>query len=504
MNETTINETAVPFENGRQGAVEKRIVIDVSPYRTRVVLLENGHAAEVYSEQHNRESLVGNIFRGRVRSILPGMAAAFVDIGEEKNAFFSMSDLRPQVAAEAGIENAKPPKLKVGQELMVQIIKDPYGTKGARVSSQISISGHLLVLFPTEDTIGISKNITDEAERERLKAIVSAAKDDGVGVIVRTAAEGRYEADLIAELRELSAKWKNISTAYRGAIAPKRIYREYGLVERTVRDLFRPDVASITVNDRECFDTLRTVVDEVEPGSAERVHLEDNEPNLFEVLGIEKQIDEALSRRVWLKSGAYIVIDRTEALISIDVNSGKNIGKTDLQQTALATNCEAAEEIARQLRLRDIGGIIIIDFIDLENKNDRQTVVRTLREAMRFDRTTTVVHGMTALGLVEVTRKKLRENLPSSLQADCPCCEGSGKVLSYESVALKIRARILSRILKEGPKRVSITADPNVIRLIRKHLSEECRRYSLKESDFVLNERLSVKTDEFELHYLND
>lgn len=486
---------------------EKRIVIDANPYRTRVVLLEDGRAAEVYSEHHDHASLVGNIFRGRVRSILPGMAAAFIDIGEEKNAFFSMSDLQPRREAAGNEAAAKPapaPQLKIGQDLMVQIVKDPYGTKGARVSTQISLSGHLLVLFPNEDMIGISKNITDDAERERLRSIVSSAREENVGVIIRTAAEGRDEGALVSELAELTEKWRSISVAYRGSTSPKRIHREYGLLERTVRDLFRPDVASITVNDGECFEELRAIAEAVEPGAAARVRLAENEPNLFETLGIEKQIDEALARKVWLKSGAYIVIDRTEALISIDVNSGKNIGKASLQQTALATNCEAAAEIARQLRLRDIGGIIIIDFIDLESREDRQTVVRTLRDAMRKDRTTAVVHGMTALGLVEVTRKKLRENLPTSLQADCPCCGGDGKVLSDETVALKIRARLLERILHDGAKPVSITASRGVIALIKKHLREECRIHGLNEADFRLIEGRSPNPSAFDIHWLSE
>ena len=482
--------------------IEKQIVIDVNPYRTRAVLLENGRAAEVYSELQDRASLVGNIFRGRVQSILPGMAAAFIDIGEEKNAFFSMSDLvRRQPQDEGTGEQKTPPPLKVGQELMVQIVKDPYGTKGARVSTQISLSGHLLVLFPMDDMIGISKNITDEDERERLRSTVLNGRSEPVGVIIRTAAEGRSEEDILAELNALIEKWHEVRTAYRGASAPKRIHREDGLVERTVRDLFRPDVSRITINDADSVEAVRAIAEEVEPGSRERVVLYPNEPNLFEVLGIEKQIDEALARRVWLKSGAYIVIDPTEALVSIDVNSGKNIGKTDLQQTALATNCEAAKEIARQLRLRDIGGIIIIDFIDLESKDDRAAVVKTLREEMKNDRTTAVVHGMTSLGLVEVTRKKLRDNLPNSMQIECPCCV-RGKMLSPETVALRIRARVLSAALKEGPRRVSITASPAVIALIKKHIGEECRRNGLNESDYELRENASERTEDFEIRIL--
>lgn len=486
--------------------VDKHIAIDVNPYRTRVVLLEDGRAAEVYSEHHDRVSLVGNIFRGVVRSILPGMSAAFVDIGEEKNAFLSLSDLRKPADAEdvTPSQRTVPADLKVGRELMVQIIKDPYGTKGARVSSEISISGHLIVLFPNDDMIGISKNITDDAERERLRGIVQAHRESGCGAIIRTAAEGRDEADIVAELNELTDKWHGILRTYRGSVGPKCIHHEFGLVERTVRDLFRPDVSKITVNDRECYEELRAVLGEVEPGSADRVVLVENEPDLFDVLGIEKQIDEALSRKVWLKSGAYIIIDYTEALISIDVNSGKNIGKVNLQQTALETNCEAAKEIARQLRLRDVGGIIIIDFIDLESREDRATVVRTLREAMKRDRTTAVVHGMTSLGLVEVTRKKLRENLPASLQSTCPCCGASGKVLSDQTIALKIRAKLLSHILRDGMSRVSITANPGVIALIRRHLSDECRALKLSPSSFTLIENNGVDTEQFSIRWTSD
>lgn len=494
-----INETGC---EAPEQTVDKRIAIDVNPYRTRVVLLENGKAAEIYSERSDRSSLVGNIFRGRVRSVLPGMAAAFIDIGQEKNAFFSMSELRHSADADGTVKSPAP--LREGQELMVQIIKDPYGTKGARVSTQISLSGHLVVLFPSDGMIGISKNITDDSERERLRSIVSGVLPEGMGVIIRTAAEGRDEESIQTELEKLIAEWKQISTAYRGAAAPKCIHREYDLVERTMRDLFRSDVARVTVNDRACYDELRRIMDEMEPGSAGKAALRENEPNYFETVGIEKQIDEALARKVWLKSGAYIVIDRTEALISIDVNSGKSVSKADLRQTALATNCEAAKEIARQLRLRDIGGIIIIDFIDLDDKDDRDTVVRTLRTEMKRDRTTTVVHGMTALGLVEVTRKKLRENLPASLQTDCPCCSGSGKVLSNESAALRIRSRVLERILSDGRVRFSITASAGVIALIRKHLAEECRRHGVSPSDFVLSANNSEDPGRFEIRCLGD
>ncbi|MBR3299343.1 MAG: Rne/Rng family ribonuclease [Clostridia bacterium] len=506
--------------NDLTAKTDKRIVIDANPYRTRAVLMENGRVVEICSEQRSRESLLGSIYRGRVCSMLPGMSAAFIDIGAEKNAFFSIADLDSPSPAASGadiVEQAdgeantrggavkKPRKaLRVGQELMVQVVKDAQGSKAARVSTRISLSGHLLVLFPDSELIGISKHITEDADRERLRRLIAANKGEGVGAIVRTAAATRADEDIVAELERLKARWQSIQNAYRISAAPKCLFSEDGLVERTLRDLFRPDVSRITVNDRDCCSRILELVSELEPGAAEKVHFAENAPDLFEQLGIEKQIDEALARRVWLKSGAYIVLDQTEALLSIDVNSGKNIGRSDLRATALATNCEAAGEIARQLRLRNIGGIVIIDFIDLESAEDKQTVVRTLREALANDRTTALVHGMTTLGLVEVTRKKLRENLASSMQRECLCCSGSGRVSTPETVALRIRARALARLFDLEAKRISISAHPSVIALIKQHLPAERRLNAMEEVEVVLNELRGAAMDEFEVRLLSD
>lgn len=499
---------------------DKRIVIDSNPYRTRAVLVENGKVIEICSEQQSRESLLGSIYRGRVCSVLPGMSAAFIDIGAEKNAFFSIADLDSPSPTSSGADifelgngastarnpSRKKPQnaLKVGQEIMVQVVKDAQGSKAARVSTRISLSGHLIVMFPDSELIGISKHITADEDRERLRTLIAENKGDGFGVIVRTAAASRPDEDIISELEHLKARWTSIQSAYKKSAAPKRLFSEDGLVERTLRDLFRPDVSRVTVNDKERYLSILALANELEPGAAEKVHFAENAPDLFEQLGIEKQIDEALARRVWLKSGAYIVLDQTEALLSIDVNSGKNIGKSDLRATALATNCEAAKEIARQLRLRNIGGIVIIDFIDLQSPEDKQTVVRTLREALESDRTTALVHGMTTLGLVEVTRKKLRENLSSSMQRECTLCLGSGRVCTPETVALRIRSRALARLFDSGANRISISAHPSVIALIKRHLAEEKRRNSLESVEVVLNELRGCAPDEFEVRLMGD
>ncbi|MBR5948028.1 MAG: Rne/Rng family ribonuclease [Clostridia bacterium] len=489
---------------------DKRIVIDANPYRTRAVLMENGRVVEICSEQQSRESLLGSIYRGRVCSVLPGMSAAFIDIGAEKNAFFSIADLDSPAAPGADIVDSgasspkKPQKaLRVGHELMVQVIKDAQGSKAARVSTHISLSGHLIVMFPDSELIGISKHITADEDRERLRTLIAENKGEGFGVIVRTAAATRPDGDILAELERLKARWSSIQKAYRISAAPNCLFSEDGLVERTLRDLFRPDVSRVTVNDKARYLSVLELANELEPGAAEKVRFAENAPDLFEQLGIEKQIDEALARRVWLKSGAYIVIDQTEALVSIDVNSGKNIGRSNLRATALATNCEAAREIARQLRLRNIGGIVIIDFIDLESPDDKQTVVKTLREALANDRTTALVHGMTTLGLVEVTRKKLRENLSSSMQRECTCCGGSGRLCTPETVALRIRSRALARLFDSDADRISISAHPSVIALIKKHLNEEKKRNGLESVEVVLSELRGSAPDEFDVRLMS-
>ena len=457
---------------------DKEILVDVNPYRTRVVLIENGVPVEFYVERREKERLVGNIYKGRVQNVLPGMFAAFIDINEEKNAFLYAGDIKPHSALLEGEQFDEKPSpamicdiIKTGQEVMVQIEKEPVGGKGARATTHISLPGRTLVFMPTVDFVGISKRISGDAERKRLKDIINEIRPEGTGVIVRTAAQEMESEEIKQDLTGLIEEWERIQKRYAQSKAPCLIHKEDSLVFRTVRDLFKKDVRCLTVNDEAHYDLIRSLVpDEL----ASRVQLYTDRYDMFEAFGAEQAIDAALSRKVWLKSGAYVVVDQTEALTSIDVNTGKYVGNVSLDRTIVETNKEAAVEIARQLRLRDIGGIIIIDFIDMEDKHDREEVINTLADALRCDRTKSIVLGMTQLGLVEVTRKKLRSTISASLQTVCPYCGGSGHVLSAETVALKIRRELLMRIGDdEGPAEYSVTANPEVIRLLEEHSEEE-------------------------------
>ena len=426
-----IGEPEIPQPVHKQ-TVDKQIVIDTNPYRTRVALLEDGKTVELHIEQRSNDMLVGNIYKGRVSNVLPGMEAAFVDISEDKNAFLYVGDKQnEQLPGGAVLPKQKNPHVcpdvKPGQEIMVQIVKEPHGTTGA---------------------------------------------------IVRTAAEGRGEAEIAADIQMLAEQWAELKRIYKVSPAPKLIRREESLLSRTIRDLLKADIRSLVVNDRTQYYRLLEIAEDNDPALADRIELRDGETNLFDVLGIEDDINAALSRKVWLKSGAYLVIDQTEALVSIDVNTGKNVGKASLRKTIVETNCEAAVEIARQLRLRDLSGIIIIDFIDMEEKEDKETVLATLREALRGDRMRSVILGMTELGFVELTRKKLRANLADTLQTTCPYCKGSGKVLNAETVALKIRSALIARV-SEGAgaqQRFTVAASPTVAALLREHSREELRQ----------------------------
>lgn len=457
---------------------DKEILVDVNPYRTRVMLIENGVPVEFYIERREKERLVGNIYKGRVQNVLPGMFAAFIDINEEKNAFLYAGDIKPHSVLLEGEQFDEKPSpamicdiIRVGQDVMVQIEKEPIGGKGARATTHISLPGRTLVFMPTVDFVGISKRITGEAERKRLKDIINAVRPEGTGVIVRTAAQELESEEIKQDLLSLVDEWERIQKRYNARRAPCLIHKEDSLVFRTVRDLFKKDVRRLTVNDEAHYELIRSLVpDEL----AERVELYTERYDMFEAFGVEQAIDAALSRKVWLKSGAYIVIDQTEALTSIDVNTGKFVGNVSLDRTIVDTNKEAAAEIARQLRLRDIGGIIIIDFIDMEDKHDRDAVIETLNEALRCDRTKSIVLGMTQLGLVEVTRKKLRTAISAALQTECPYCGGKGRVLSAETVALKIRRDLLMRIADDpDPAEYSVTANLEVIRLLEEHSEEE-------------------------------
>jgi len=458
--------------------LSKEIVVSSDADETRAAVLEDGKVVELYVERPLVHRAAGNIYLGRVENVLPGMQAAFVNIGLERNAFLYVDDADAVIDAEEGTarRRARRPRrrpgitdlLHEGQSVVVQVVKEPLGTKGARVTTHITLPGRYLVLMPNLDYVGVSRRIEDSAERERLRRIARAIKPAGAGIIVRTVAEGQDEEDLVRDRDFLVKIWDRIRERARTADPPALLHRDLGLVFRLVRDQLTEDVDRMVVDDREQYDRILDLLDAYAPELKSRVHFHRrNAGSAFEAYDLEREIELALRRKVWLPSGGYLVIDQTEAFCIIDVNTGKYVGETSsLEDTVLRTNLEAAVEIARQLRLRDIGGIIVIDFIDMERASHRQKVLAALEEALRKDRTRTTVLGFTQLGLVEMTRKKVRPGLEAQLQRPCPYCEGTGRVLSEETVAARIRREIRRILRNTDAEAILVEANPRVASLL--------------------------------------
>ena len=410
---------------------DKTMLITEHDERVRIAVLEGQELVEHYVTRVGARSMVGNVYLGRVQNVLPGMEAAFVDIGRGRNAVLYAGEVAYDEEVEESerrIEHA----LKPGQSILVQVTKDPLGGKGARLTAQISLPGRFLVYVPEGGVYGISRRLPD-AERRRLRDVLKKIRPSEVGVIVRTAAEGATEEDLAADLDRLKKTWESIKRKSRRAKAPVAIYEEPELTIRVIRDVFSPaEFQEIVTDSPEIFEKVRAYLKDVAPGLLERVRLHQGPLPVFEERHVIEQIHKALERKVWLPSGGYVVIDRTEAMTVIDVNTGKHVGKTNLEETVVGTNIEAAKEIARQLRLRDIGGIIVIDFIDMLLEKNRDLVIRTFREALAMDKTRSQVFDITPLGLLEVTRKKVSAGLVESFSETCPTCEGRGILLTHE------------------------------------------------------------------------
>ena len=415
------------------------MAVNVTAGVTQIAVLEGRSLVEhqVSRPSDDVSQIHGNIYTGRVQNVLPGMEAAFIDIATPKNAVLYRGDVQydPEDIEEKGqarIEQI----LKNGQTIICQVTKNPIGAKGARLTQEVSLPGRFVVLVPGTSTYGISKRLPDN-ERKRLRGILDKVKLDGHGVIVRTAAENVTEEEITRDLSRLVEQWRQIEALAKKSKAPALLYREPDMALRVIREEFNPDYRSVTIDDPALADQVRDYVDSVSPGLGERVDYYDPEAEglpLFERLHIHEQIHKALDKKVWLPSGGSLIIEHTEALTVIDVNTGKNVGKSSLEETVFVNNLEAAEEIARQLRLRDIGGIIVIDFIDMEVKANRAEVGKTFREALSRDKTRTQVFDISELGLVEMTRKRIGEGLLESLSSTCPTCTGRGRIVDTELV----------------------------------------------------------------------
>jgi len=467
--------------------MQKEILVDIHPYQTRVALLENKELSEIYIERRHKQCMVGNIYKGRVQNILPGMQAAFVDIGLEKNAFLYAGDVYVDQSTFEFDGNGKTPPLDKGsipdikellrpnQEIMVQVIKEPTGSKGARVTIHVTLPGRLLVLMPTVNYVGVSRRIedTDGSERARLRTLIEEIKPKTMGIIVRTAAVDKGAEDFKPELKFLCRLWEKIQQKANSVKAPRLVHLEESLVFRTIRDIFNSDIDRMYINDRDYFDKAVALSNIVTPWLTGNIEYYDGKEKLFDDYSLEAKIDKSLARRVWLKNGSYLVFDQTEALTTVDVNTGKFVGNDSLQQTILDTNLLAAGEIAKQLKLRDISGIIIIDFIDMEDEKHGEQVVETLREALKGDRTKTNVLGMTSLGLVEMTRRKIRQRVSDVMQSTCPYCDGVGKVYSEDTMALRARKEIIKFARHCDDEVIVVFLNLSVVANILKKRSED-------------------------------
>ena len=410
----------------------KEIVVNNGAEECKAAVLEDGVIVEFYIERRMDRRLIGDVFKGRVKNVLPGMQAAFVDIGMEKNAFLYVEDaVFVRNGENAGNLNHSVHNigdiLKQNQELLVQVDKEPLGTKGPRVTTHITMPGRYLVLMPTVNYIGVSRRIESEKERERLKDLAALVKPPGMGVIVRTMAEGADVEELRQDIAMVRELWRETLRRAASKPAPYLVYRDPDLVQRILRDAFTEDVDRLTVDSYKEYEKVLDVLDTIGPNMKTKVFLDEKE-DIFAEYGVDLEIERALLERVWLKSGGYLIIDQTEALTAIDVNTGKYVGTKNLEDTVLKTNLEAVTEIARHLRLRNIGGIIILDFIDMLNEDHRSAVLQSLEEEIKKDKTKINLFGLTRLGLVEMTRKKTRFSLSEMLQKPCPHCGGRGKI----------------------------------------------------------------------------
>ncbi len=450
--------------------MSEEILINCTPQETRVALVENGVLQEVAVERTRRRGLVGNIYKGRVQRVLPGMQAAFIDMGLERTAFLHASDIvRPALAE--GENGERPPVpdiqqlLHDGQEIVVQVVKDPIGTKGARLTTQITMASRNLVLLPDNPTVGISMRIEDEAERARLRQLAQAfADEDGCGgYIIRTAAEQMTQDALQSDRLFLKKLWLAVSENAGPAKPGTCLHEDLPLAMRTLRDLVTPDVERIRVDSRENYQKVLAFCEEFFPAMAERVEYYPGERPLFDLYGVEEEMQRALSRKVDLKSGGYLIIDQTEAMTTVDVNTGGYVGRRNLEETIFKTNLEAAQAIARQVRLRNLGGIIIIDFIDMHDEEHKRQVLRALEKTLDRDHAKTQISGVSALGLVEMTRKRTRESLEHVLCDNCPTCGGRGTLKTPETVCYEIFREVMRAARQFDAERLLVLAAVPVI-----------------------------------------
>ncbi|CCG85657.1 ribonuclease G [Erwinia piriflorinigrans] len=472
------------------------LLVNITPSETRVAYIDGGILQEIHIEREARRGIVGNIYKGRVSRVLPGMQAAFVDIGLEKAAFLHASDIMPHTECVAGDEKKNfivrdiSELVRQGQDLMVQVVKDPLGTKGARLTTDITLPSRYLVFMPGASHVGVSQRIESEAERNRLKAVVAAYCDELGGYIIRTAAEGVGEDELASDAAFLKRLWTKVIERKKRNKTRCRLYGEVALSQRILRDFAGAALDRIRIDSRLSFEHLLEFTSEYIPEMTAKLELYTGKQPIFDLFDVENEIQRSLDRKVELKSGGYLIIDQTEAMTTVDINTGAFVGHRNLEETIFNTNIEATQAIARQLRLRNLGGIIIIDFIDMNNEDHRRRVLHSLEQALSKDRVKTGVNGFSQLGLVEMTRKRTRESIEHVLCQDCPVCKGRGTLKTVETVCYEILREIVRVHHAYESDRFLVYASPSVGEALK---SDES--HALAEVEIFVGKQVKVQVE---------
>jgi ribonuclease G len=508
--------------------MKKEIIINAGANETRIAITEDGRLAELFVETANKEKMVGDIYFGKIAKVMPGIKAAFIDIGLGQDGFLHFSDIgnrfeeysamigdedeeteepKGSAAAEASVgapaadhlpppstappqergrrdNHRSPPRkdiqLEKGQEIIVQITKEPVGKKGVRVTSEVSLAGRFLVLLPFDGKIGISKKISSFKEKRRLRKIVQTILPEGFGVIIRTVAEGKDETSLTNDLKDLITTWREVEKTVKSEQAPCLLYKDMSTTSSVIRDLFSNDVSRVVIDSRKLHKEIRAYIKYTSAQLLDKIELHKDRRPIFDVYGIEKEIETTLARKVWLKSGGYIIIEPTEAMMVIDVNSGRYAAKKEQEQNSLRTDLEAAREICRQLRLRDIGGIIVCDFIDLDDERNKRKVYEELKKEFRKDRAKVTVLPMTEFGLVQITRQRIRQNILHSFTEPCPACGGTGLVQSRTTSLNQIERWIRRFKSESSESRIILRVNPQLADALRVGTLSRLRRLMLK------------------------
>ncbi len=481
--------------------MKREIIINSSASESRVALLEDGQLVELFVELPRHERTVGNIYKGTVKKVMPGMEAAFLELGLGHDAFLHFSD-HSQISVEfdedGGSSQGKRIHLQPGQEILVQIIKEQLGNKGPRTTTQVALPGRSLVLVPHQDHVGVSRRITDFREKRRLRSIANKIRPKGFGLIIRTVAEGKTLEELKSDMDSQLILWKRLERKIKNAPNPSLIFKDMSMASSVIRDLFTNDIDGLVVDSKRFHKQVRKYLGEVAPSLMDKVRLYKERKPIFDYFKIESEIEKSLSRKVWLNGGGYIIIDQTEALVTIDVNSGRFMGKKDHEENSFKVNLRAAREICRQLRLRDLGGLIVIDFIDMWEERNRKKVYDEVKKDLKTDRSKSDILPISQFGLMEMTRQRIKPSLLYTFNEPCPTCNGLGMVASRETVSTQIDRWVKRFRNHSREKRLELTVNPAMFDYLTDGMNSRIKQIMLKNRIFIkIKQNPDFKTDEF-------